>query len=119
MFRKGLIDMLLGNPMSVTQIARLVREPPKQIADDLEHLLRSLKHTEYRAMIEPARCRACGFEFGLEKLSNYDSKFIMPLQRPHRASSARTFAATSPLRTVKRHKYRLPIIERPIPSCGC
>jgi hypothetical protein len=69
MFRKELIDMLLGNPMSITQIARSVGEPPGQVADDLRHLLRSLKHTAYRAVVEPARCRACGFEFSDEKLN--------------------------------------------------
>jgi transcriptional regulator len=70
MFRKNLIEMLLGNPMTVSQIARLVDESPGQIADDLKHLLRSLKHTEYKIVVEPARCRACGFEFSEEKLTN-------------------------------------------------
>jgi predicted Zn-ribbon and HTH transcriptional regulator len=69
MFRKELIDMLLGNPMSVTQIARIVGEHPGQVADDLRYLMRSLKQTEYRAVIEPAHCRACGFEFSEEKLN--------------------------------------------------
>ena len=69
MFRKELIDMLQGKTMSVTQIARSVGEPPGQVVDDLRHLLRSLKHTDYRANIEPARCRACGFEFSDEKLN--------------------------------------------------
>ncbi len=69
MFRKSLIEILLGNPMTVTQIARLVDESPSRVADDLSHLLRSLKHTEYKAVIEPARCRACSFEFSGEKLT--------------------------------------------------
>jgi transcriptional regulator len=69
MFRKNLIDMLLGNPMSITEIARAVGESPGQVADDLRHLLRSLKHTGYRAAVEPARCRSCGFEFSAEKLN--------------------------------------------------
>ena len=38
---------------------------------DLQHLLRSLKHSDYRAAIEPARCRACGFEFSKEKLTKH------------------------------------------------
>jgi transcriptional regulator len=63
MFRKDLIDMLLGNPLSVAQIAQLVDESPRDVADDLNHLFRSLKHTEYKALVDPARCRACGFEF--------------------------------------------------------
>ena len=69
MFRKDPIDMLLGNPMTVSQIARLVDESPRGVAEDLNHLLRSLKHTEYKAVVEPARCRACGFLFSEGKLT--------------------------------------------------
>ena len=69
MFRKNLIEMLLGNPMTVSQISRLVDESPGRVTDDLNHLLRSLKHTDYKAVVEPARCRTCGFEFSKEKLT--------------------------------------------------
>jgi len=68
MFRKDLIPLLLDHPLSVAQIARQVRESPKDIAADLEHLFRSLKNTDYRASITPAVCRKCGFEFGSDKL---------------------------------------------------
>ncbi len=67
MFRKDLIELLLGNPMTVSQIARAVDESPGRIADDLGHLFRSLRHTEYKPVVDPARCRACGFEFSAEK----------------------------------------------------
>ena len=69
MFRKDLIPLLLDHPLSITQIARLVSEPPKDVASDLQHLLRSLKHTEYVAVVSPAKCRKCNFEFGKEKLA--------------------------------------------------
>jgi len=69
MFRKHLIKLLLENPMSLRQIARMEDELPDRIADDLNHLFRSLKHTEYEAVIEPARSRACGFEFSESKLN--------------------------------------------------
>jgi len=69
MFRKDLIEMLLGNPMTVSQIARLVDESPSRVADDLNHLFRSLKHIEYKAVVEAARCRSCGFEFSANKLT--------------------------------------------------
>lgn len=69
MFRKSLIEVLLGNPMTVSQIARLVDETPGRVVDDLQHLFGSLKYTEYKAVVEPARCRACGFEFSAEKLN--------------------------------------------------
>jgi predicted Zn-ribbon and HTH transcriptional regulator len=67
-FRKDLIDLLHANPMTVTQIARHVRESPGDVADDIEHLLLSLRHTDYSAVVVPARCRKCGFEFGEHKL---------------------------------------------------
>ena len=69
MFRKNLIEMLLGNPMTVSQIARLEDESPSRVADDLQHLFRSLKHTEYKPVVESARCRDCGFEFSRDKLT--------------------------------------------------
>jgi predicted Zn-ribbon and HTH transcriptional regulator len=69
MFRKDLINLLLENPMSLRQIARMVDESPDEIGDDLNHLFRSLKHTESKAVIEPARCRACAFEFSEGKLN--------------------------------------------------
>ena len=69
MFRKDLIPLLLDNPLSVTQIARLVGEAPRDVTSDVQHLLKSLKHTEYVASVTPAKCKKCGFEFGPEKLS--------------------------------------------------
>jgi hypothetical protein len=68
-FRKDLIPLLQNNPMSAAQIARLVGETPRDIEADLLHLLKSLKHTEFVATIEPARCRKCRFEFDVAKLS--------------------------------------------------
>lgn len=68
MFRKSLIPLLLRQPMTVSEIARLADQSDKDTASDIEHLLQSLKHTEYKAMIEPASCRKCGFTFGSDKL---------------------------------------------------
>jgi transcriptional regulator len=69
MFRKDLIALLLENPMSLTQIARGVQQSPKDVADDVNHLLRSLKHSPYQALVEPGQCRACGFKFSEGKLN--------------------------------------------------
>jgi transcriptional regulator len=68
MFRKDLIPMLLEHPMTVNEISRFVEQSGKETSDDIEHLLQSLKHSEYRPVIEPASCKKCGFEFGPEKL---------------------------------------------------
>lgn len=68
MFRKDLIPMLLEHPMTVSEIARFVDQTGKDTLDDLQHLLQSLKHSEYKPIIEVATCKKCGFQFGPEKL---------------------------------------------------
>jgi transcriptional regulator len=68
MYRKDLIPMLLRQPRSVAELAQLLDEAPKDVEEDLQHLLKSLKRTPYRAVIEPAACRQCGFEFHHDKL---------------------------------------------------
>ena len=67
-YRKDLIARLLDKLVTVPQLAREVGEPPKDVANDFKHLVRSLKHTEYVPVIVPAECRKCGFEFSEEKL---------------------------------------------------
>ena len=68
MYRKDLIGILQDRPVTLHELARLLDEPPGQLEDDLRHLLRSLKHSPYRAIITPARCRKCGFTFNRDKL---------------------------------------------------
>jgi transcriptional regulator len=68
MFRKDLIPMLLNHPMTVNEISRFVEQKGRDTTEDLEHLLKSLKHTEYEPQIDPAVCKKCGFAFGPDKL---------------------------------------------------
>ena len=68
MFRRDLIRLLLDKLVTVPQLAHELGEPPKDIANDFKHLMRSLKHTEYVPVVVPAECRKCGFEFSDDKL---------------------------------------------------
>jgi predicted Zn-ribbon and HTH transcriptional regulator len=68
MFRKELIPLLLDHPWSIADLARLLEVEQREVQDDLEHLLRSLKGGPYRIIIEPAQCRHCRFTFHREKL---------------------------------------------------
>ncbi len=68
MFRRDLIDLLQGRPRSVAELAEMLEATPREVEDDLRHLLKSLRHEPYRAVIEPARCRKCGFVFRADKL---------------------------------------------------
>jgi hypothetical protein len=42
---------------------------PFDIADDLQHALRSARAAGHQVIVIPARCRSCGFIFDEEKLS--------------------------------------------------
>ena len=68
MYRKDLIPILLEQPYSVHDLAQLLEEHPKEVEQDLVHFLKSLKHLPYRAVIEPATCKHCGFVFHKDKL---------------------------------------------------
>lgn len=68
MYRKGLIPMLLGQPHSIGELARLLDETPKDLEQDLIHFFKTLKHLPYHAVVEPAKCRHCGFVFHRDKL---------------------------------------------------
>ncbi len=68
MYRKGLINMLLDTPMGVEEIARTLGVAPKEVEEDLHHLQRSLRRSDYKFVIHPAECRKCGFKFNKEKL---------------------------------------------------
>ena len=69
MFRRDLVPMLLGKKMSLSEIARTVREKPKDVIEALTHLAKSFRHGDYELVMEPAECRKCGFEFGTDKFS--------------------------------------------------
>jgi len=68
MFRKDLIELLRQQPASLHELARLLEIRPRELEDDLQHLLRSLKNQPCRAIITPATCRKCGFVFDRNKL---------------------------------------------------
>jgi predicted Zn-ribbon and HTH transcriptional regulator len=68
MFRKDLLVLLRGAPRSIADIAQLLELEPKDVEDDLRHLLKSVRHRGYHVEITPARCRHCGFVFHKDKL---------------------------------------------------
>jgi predicted Zn-ribbon and HTH transcriptional regulator len=68
MLRKDLQKMIVDNPMSVAALARLLRLKSSEVEDDLEHLFKSARHTEFEPVVEPALCKKCGFEFSQETL---------------------------------------------------
>ena len=91
MFRRNLIDLLRDNPMTLSQLARALDANPKDLASDIEHLQKSLRHSEYELDITPAECRKCGFIFGTHKL-----------RKPSRCPECKGERLTEPVLEIKR-----------------
>jgi predicted Zn-ribbon and HTH transcriptional regulator len=67
-FRRDLLKLLSEQPRSASSLARELGLSRRDIEDDLRHLIRSARASGHRIVIEPARCRSCGFTFNEEKL---------------------------------------------------
>ena len=68
MFRKQLIDVL-AQPRSVSWLARELGLKRGDVEEDLRHVIRSARTAGHQVIVEPARCKACGFTFSEDKLS--------------------------------------------------
>ncbi len=65
---KDLIKRLQHHPATLHELSERQDEPVKDVEGDLQHLLKSLHHEPWRAVITPARCKKCDFVFNKEKL---------------------------------------------------
>jgi predicted Zn-ribbon and HTH transcriptional regulator len=68
MFRQQLIDVL-AQPRSVSWLARELGLKRGAIEEDVRHLICSARAAGHEVIVEPARCKACGFTFSEDKLS--------------------------------------------------
>ena len=67
-FRRDLLKLLTVEPRSVSSIARNLGLSRRDVEEDLRHVIRSARAAGHRIIIEPARCRSCGFVFSEDKL---------------------------------------------------
>jgi transcriptional regulator len=68
-FRRHLIDLLSRELRSVSSLARELGGTRETMEEDLRHAIRTARAQGLDVRVVPARCKACGFEFGEEKLS--------------------------------------------------
>lgn len=61
-FRKDIVS-LLATPRTASSLARELGLKRGEIADDLAHAIRSARAAGHEVVVEPARCRTCGFLF--------------------------------------------------------
>ena len=67
--RKDLVALLSVQPRSVSSLARELGVDRRDVEEDLRHAIRSARAAGHRVVVEPARCRTCGFVFGPDKLT--------------------------------------------------
>ena len=68
-FRRQLLELLTGEPRSVSSLAYELGMRRGDIEDDLRHALQSARAAGHRIDVIPARCKACDFVFGTDKLT--------------------------------------------------
>ena len=68
-FRKQLMEILSSEPRTASSLAREIGLARKDVEEDLRHMIRSARAAGHRVIVEPARCKACGYVFDEGKLS--------------------------------------------------
>lgn len=68
-FRKQLMAVLAAEPRTASSLARELGLHRRELEDDLRHLVRSARAAGHRVIVEPARCKSCGFLFDEDRLS--------------------------------------------------
>lgn len=63
------MEILSAEPRTASSLARELGLARRELEDDLRHMIRSARAAGHDVIVEPARCRACGYLFGEEKLS--------------------------------------------------
>jgi predicted Zn-ribbon and HTH transcriptional regulator len=68
-FRRDLVKMLSAQPRSASSLARELGLDRRDVEDDLRHAIRSARAAGHTIVIEPAKCKQCGFVFGEDRLA--------------------------------------------------
>ena len=69
MTRRKLLMEMLAEPRTPSSLARELGLMRGDIEDDLRHMIRSARAAGHDVIVEPARCKSCGFVFSEDKLS--------------------------------------------------
>jgi predicted Zn-ribbon and HTH transcriptional regulator len=86
--RAALRDRLRSETtLTLRELSQAIGASERDVLAHLEHLERSLSHTDERLIIEPARCLACGFAF--EARARFKKPGRCPTCRATRISSPR------------------------------
>jgi len=67
--RRDLVGLLMAGPRTPSSLARELGFRRNDMEEELRHVIRSTRAAGHAVLVEPARCKACGFTFDGNKLT--------------------------------------------------
>ena len=67
--RQTMIAVLAAGPRTASSLGRELGFDRARIEDELRHAIRSARAAGHTVVVEPARCKACGFIFDEARLT--------------------------------------------------
>jgi predicted Zn-ribbon and HTH transcriptional regulator len=67
-FRRHLLELLAGEPRTPSSLARELGLNRRDMEHDLRHMIRSARASGHQVIVDPARCKGCGFLFDEDRL---------------------------------------------------
>jgi predicted Zn-ribbon and HTH transcriptional regulator len=68
-YRRDLLAMLTAGPRTASSLARELGLRRGDMEAELRHIIRSIEASGHVVVVDPARCKACGFVFDERKLT--------------------------------------------------
>ena len=67
-FRRHLLELVSAEPRTASSLARELGLDRRDMENDLHHMIRSARASGHEVIVEPARCKSCGFVFEEDRL---------------------------------------------------
>lgn len=63
------MDLVSSEPRTASSLARELRLDRRDLENDLQHMITSARAAGHVVIVDPARCKKCGFVFDQTRLS--------------------------------------------------
>jgi predicted Zn-ribbon and HTH transcriptional regulator len=63
------MELVSAGPRTASSLARELGLDRRSMEEDLRHMIRTARAAGYAVIVEPAKCKGCGFVFDADKLT--------------------------------------------------